>query len=216
MGYRGKVEEQAQARIMRAQGNTLLDIATALDVSKSSVSLWVRDVAFTPSPRRTGAQRRPHPVHDAKLRQIEELNAEGVERIGVLSDHAFLAAGAALYAGEGAKRDGEVKFANTDPAMVRFFCSWLRAFFDIDEARLRVRVYLHEGLDLDAAQRFWSEVTSVPLEQFRSPYRAVADPSIRTAKHVNGCVYVRYGCVATHRRIMGLMRALLSSEALPG
>ena len=71
MGYRGKLEEQERARVMRAEGMTLLDIATRLGVSKSSVSLWVRDVDFTPSPRRYGAQRRPHPAHTAKLRQIE-------------------------------------------------------------------------------------------------------------------------------------------------
>jgi hypothetical protein len=216
MGYRGKVEQQEQARHMRAQNMTLQDIATELSVSKSSVSLWVRDVEFTPSKRRTGPQRRPNPLHEAKLAQIALLNAEGVERIGTLSDAAFLAAGVALYAGEGAKTDGSVVFANTDPRMVAFFCEWLRRFFDVDEARLRVRVYLHEGLDLDAAYRHWSDVTGVPLDQFRAPYRAAANPSIRRSKHEFGCVYVVYGCSATHRRIMGLTSALLSSQAIPG
>jgi transposase len=74
VGYRGKVEEQEQARALRAQNRTLADIAETLGVSKSSVSLWVRDVPFTPSPRRYGPHRRPHPAHDAKLRQIEELD----------------------------------------------------------------------------------------------------------------------------------------------
>lgn len=73
------------------------------------------------------------------------MDAAGRERIGRLSDHAFLAAGAALYAGEGAKGGYEVNFANTDPAMIAFHCAWLRRFFDIDESRLRVRVYLHEA-----------------------------------------------------------------------
>jgi len=48
MGYRGKVEEQERARDMRARNMTLQDIATELGVAKSSVSLWVRDVPFTP------------------------------------------------------------------------------------------------------------------------------------------------------------------------
>lgn len=216
MGYRRKVEEQAKARDLRAQGHTLLDIAAMLGVSKSSVSVWVRDVEFTPSPRRYGAQRRPHPAHEAKLRQIEELDAEGVARLGALSDDAFLAAGVALYAGEGSKADKQVCFANTDPGMVRFFCAWLRRFFEIDERRLRVRVYLHEGLDLEAAHRYWSELIGVPLDQFRAGYRAAADPTIRRNEHEYGCVYVRYSSKETHRRIMGLVRALLSSDAIPG
>ena len=139
-----------------------------------------------------------------------------MDRIGTLSAGAFLAAGVALYAGEGAKRDRTVVFANSDAEMVRFFCIWLRRFFEIDETRLRARVYLHEGLDLDAAQEHWSEVTSIPIAQFRAPYRAVADPTMRKNKHEHGCVYVVYCCAQTHRAVMGLVRALLSSDAIPG
>jgi hypothetical protein len=57
--------------------------------------------------------------------------------LGRLSEREFLVAGVALYAGEGSKTDGDVRFANSDPRMIVFFCSWLRRFFEIDEARLR-------------------------------------------------------------------------------
>jgi hypothetical protein len=216
MGYRGKVQEQEKARALRAEGRTLADIAQTLGVSKSSASIWVRDVPFTPSPRRYGPHRRPHPAHEAKLRQIEELNREGKERLGTLSGREVLVAGIALYAGEGAKDDGTVQFSNTDPTMIRFFCAWLRLFFDVDESRLRARVYLHEGLDLEAAESFWSELTGVPRSQFRQAYRAVPDTSIRHNKHEYGCAYVYYCCSKTHRQIMGLIRALLSSSSYSG
>ena len=123
MGYRGKVREQEEARRLRAEGKTLAEIAAQLHVSKSSVSLWVRDVPFTPSKRRYGPQARYHPWQTRKLRQIEEMNQWGAHRVGRMSEKAFLAAGAALYAGEGSKADHSVCFANTDVAMVRFFCA---------------------------------------------------------------------------------------------
>ncbi|MFA5883793.1 MAG: hypothetical protein WDA60_08085 [Acidimicrobiia bacterium] len=216
MGYRGKTREQAGARDLRASGMTLADIATRLEVSKSSVSLWVRDVPLTPSPRRTGPQRRPNPLRDRRLAEIAALDAAGRERIGVLSDDAFLAAGVALYAGEGSKTDRTVAFANSDPEMVRFFCAWLRRHFVIDETRLRVRVYLHSGLDLDAAQELWSDVTGIPQRQFWAAYRAVPDATIRRNKHEHGCACVMYSCARTHRAIMGMVRALLSQAAIPG
>jgi len=134
----------------------------------------------------------------------------------VLSEEAFLAAGVALYAGEGSKTDGKVKFANTDATMVRFFCAWLRRYFTIDETRLRVSVYLHEILDLEAGEDFWSELTRIPRGQFGKAYRAVPDPTIRRAKHQFGCAYVSYCCTHTHRQVMGLVRALLSPGSLPG
>ena len=209
MGYRGKVELQEKARLMRAEGRTLADIAAALGVAKSSVSLWVRDIDVEIR-RRSPVRRRPHAQHVAKLAEIAECDRLGIERIGMLSDDAFLAAGAALYAGEGSKTDGKVVFANTNASMIAFFCVWLRRYFDVDESRLRARLYLHEGLDLDAAESFWSEVTGIPRAQFQAPYRAKPDPSIRRTKHEFGCAYVYYCCSRTHREIMGLVRALLS------
>ena len=95
MGYRGKLAERRQPRLLRSTGCP-----------------WPRSAPALACPR---------------------------------------AARVALYAEEGAKRDGAVKFANTNPRMIAFYCAWLRRFFEIDEARLRVRLSLHEGLDLAAS-----------------------------------------------------------------
>ena len=110
MGYRGKTVEKERARDLRAESWTLQAIASELGVSRSSVSVWVRDVRFEPKPRHRPIFRNPSSLHLAKLAQIEEMNALGVARIGVLSDDAFLAAGVALYAGEGSKWKGCAKF----------------------------------------------------------------------------------------------------------
>jgi hypothetical protein len=209
MGYRGKVHEQERACELRAEAWTLQEIATELGVSKSSVSLWVRDVDFEPRPRRAARKRGPNKLQIAKQAEIDEMLAWGRDRIGTMSEEAFLAAGAALYAGEGSKTDGMVTFSNSDPRMMRFFCAWLRRFFDIDESRLRLRLYLHQGLDLDSATAFWCDATDIPVRQVGKAYRAVPDPSIRKSKHPMGCAYVSYGCSRTHRGVMGLVHALL-------
>jgi transcriptional regulator with XRE-family HTH domain len=217
MGYRGKLAERQQARQLRRTGLPLAEIAVRLGVSKSSVSLWVRDVAFEPRPPATrGRRRAPNALQRRKQAEIDRLLEEGRSRIGRLSEREFLVAGVALYAGEGSKTDGEVRFANTDPRMIAFFCAWLRRFFAIDEARLRVRLYLHEGLDLAASVAFWSGMTGIPPSQFRKPYRAVPDLTIRHTKHVHGCVSIGYSCSATHRSIMGLVGALLGDAVDPG
>jgi transcriptional regulator with XRE-family HTH domain len=219
MGYRGKVREQLRAGELRHEGFTLAEIAAELGVSKSSVSLWVRDIPFEVRVNERTRQkrpRRPHALHVAKLRQIDELDRRGIERLGDLTEPAFLAAGAALYAGEGGKTDGEVSFPNSDPAMIRFFLAWLRHFFAVDESRLRVRLYLHDDLDLEAAVEFWIGVTGIPRSQFTKPYRAVADGTLRKNRHATGCPSVRYTCATTHRAVMGLVRALLSSPRIRG
>ena len=164
MGYGGKVPEQGRARELRAEAWTLQDIATELGVSKSSVSLWVRDVEFTPNPRRRTRAPRPSSLHLRRLAEVERCDREGVERIGALSDREFLVLGLALYAGEGSKTRNDVCFANSDPRMIRTFVAWFRRFFDVDETRLRVKLYLHEGLDLEAADPVLGELLGHPAE----------------------------------------------------
>jgi hypothetical protein len=215
MGYGGKVEERERARGLRAESWTLAEIAAELGVARSSVSLWVRDVEFVPRARRMGP-RQPSSLMVAKQREIEELRIAGVAAIGQLTEREFLVTGAALYAGEGAKTDGAVKFANTDARMILLFLTWLRRFFAIDESRLRIALYLHDDLDLEAATSFWSALTGIPRTQFTKPYRAIADRSIRSRKHLMGCPAVVYSCSRTHRHVMGLVAALLSPGCLPG
>jgi hypothetical protein len=221
VGYRGKLAERERARELSAPAWTIGEIVAELGVSRSSVSVWVRDVRFDEATRaaRAGANRRrgartrgPNRLQQRKQAEIDRLLAEGIERIGQLSDRDPLIAGTALYAGEGAKTDGVVKFANSDPCMVLLFCAWLRCLFDVDESRLRVHLYLHQGLDLDGACSFWSALTGIPVTQFGRPYRAVPDPSIRRSKHPLGCPAVSYASSVTHREIMGLVHALLRCE----
>lgn len=216
MGYRGKLAEREAACELRAAGWTVPEIAAKLGVARSSVSTWVRDVPLAADrPRRIRADR-PNSLRDRKRAEVARLLEDGRRRVGELSPREFLVAGAALYAGEGAKTDGRVKFTNSDPRMVLFFLAWLRRFFEIDEARLRLHLYLHEGLDLKAAMHFWSDATGIPLAQHRKPYRARAKPTVRSTKHQMGCVSVAYECSRTHRGVVGLTEALLSCMAYSG
>jgi len=217
MGYSGKWRERDRARQLRAESWTLLDIARELGVSKASVSVWVRAVEFVPKPRNRGhPSHQPHPLTIRKQAEIERCRAEAAVTIGQLSDRDLMMFSLGLYAGEGAKTRGTIGFANTNPIYIAVMVAWLRMQFDIEESRLRAKVYLHDGLDLDAAEAFWSRVLEIPLNQFSKPYRAVADPTRRTGKHANGCATVLYSCSLTHRRVMAMIEAITSSFAIPG
>ncbi|MEA3021000.1 MAG: hypothetical protein QOI47_2524 [Actinomycetota bacterium] len=195
------------------------EIAAELGVSRSSVSLWVREVPYTPRrPPRSGydaSTRAPNALQRRKAEEIERLLHEGHERIGRLSERDFLIAGTALYAGEGFKVR-PLGMANTDPAILLFFVRWIRHFFDIDEERLKMTLYLHDGLDIDCATSFWSQLVDIPPERFLKPYRAAPDPSIRRSKHPMGCPRITYTCSRTHRAVIGLVEALLASPSPSG
>jgi hypothetical protein len=217
MGYRGKVEERARARVLRAESWTLQAIADELCVSKGTVSAWVRDVEFTPRPRNRGHPAGPkHPMRLKKEAEVERCRDEASAWVGELSprDQAMFCLG--LYAGEGSKTPGTVSMANTNPRFLCALLAWIRSEFEIDECRMRARLYLHEGLDLDDAMNFWSQALGVPINQFQKPYRAVADSSIRSRKHPRGCATVIYSEAFLHRRVMARIEAITSRFDIPG
>jgi transcriptional regulator with XRE-family HTH domain len=214
MGNGGKQVERQRARELRAEAWTLQEIAEELGVSKGSVSAWVRDVVFVPKPRNRGHDsQRPHPLHLRKLAEIERCRVEAEALIGTMSPRDLTMFCLALYAGEGSKTEGAVSLANTDPILLALFARWLRDSFSIDESRLRMRLHLHDDLDLEAATRFWSSVTGVPVDQFTKPYRPPAGPGRKIRRHLNGCATMIYSCSLTHRRVMAMVEAVSSSFA---
>ena len=86
MGYGGKFVERDQAKDLRAQSWTLKEIADELGVSKSTVSVWVRDVEFVARPRNRGhSGHQPHPLHLRKLQEIERCRTEADELFETLT-----------------------------------------------------------------------------------------------------------------------------------
>ncbi len=89
--------------------------------------------------------------------------AAAAAQIGVLTDRELLIAGAIAYWCEGAKnkpdrRADRVIFTNSDPALIRFFLRFLEATGTPRTTPI-FRIYIHESADVEAAQRFWLEVT---------------------------------------------------------
>jgi hypothetical protein len=217
MGYAGKWRERERARELRAQSWTLARIAAEVGAAKGTVSVWVRDVDHVPNPRNRGHPSGPkHPMRVKKEAELAACAIEASEWVGSLSDRDLAMFALALYAGEGAKRDGSIVFANSDPRLISAFLQYLRTSFEVADDKLRLRLYLHADLDLDAAVEFWSNLTGIPSHQFTKPYRAVPDATMRHNRHVNGCVGIVLHNRALHRRVMARIEAVLCALTNPG
>lgn len=151
-----------------------------------------------------------------KEAEIERCRVEADEWVGLMSERDIAMFCLGLYAGEGSKTPGTVSMANTNPGLLRTLLCWLRHEFHIDEQRLRARVYLHEGLDIDEATGFWSRALGIQRSRFQKRYRAVADSSIRSRKHVRGCATTIYSDAFLHRRVMARIAAITSRFDIPG
>jgi hypothetical protein len=71
------------------------------------------------------------------------------------------------YWAEGSKTVGSiVKFTNTGPDLVLLMVRWLKEVCDVPANRLRCHLRLHPGEDIQETERYWSELSEIPLTQF--------------------------------------------------
>ena len=176
---RAKDDLHAKAREMRASGLTYDEIAAELFVSKSSISLWVRDmprrgrISYEEFRKRNAEGVAKYWQAEGQLREArrQAVSESAGAQIGELSDREIVIAGAIAYWCEGTKskpyrRQDRVVFVNSDPGLVRFFLRFL-AVTGTTADQLICRVHIHESADVMGAQRFWQEATGMSADQFR-------------------------------------------------
>jgi len=162
---RSKDAERDEARVLRREGRTYDEIAARLNVSKSSVSLWTRDLPH-PVPRDGATEAQIAGLRryfELRREQISELRlrtvGDAAAQLGAPTDRDLLIAGTVAYWAEGSKSkpwrvSERVVFTNSDPAMILLFLRYLRAL-GVEDARRRFRVAIHSTADVPAAVKFW-------------------------------------------------------------
>jgi transposase len=128
---RAKDDLRKRARELRTLGWTYGQIQAELGCSKSSVSLWVRDLP-TPEPKCTPEEQRTRMnagltrLRDAQDQERQATKAAAEAAVGELTDRELFFAGVALYWAEGAKdkphrRTEVLQFINSDPNVITLF-----------------------------------------------------------------------------------------------
>ena len=190
-------------------------IAGRLGVSKSSVSLWVRDIELTPAQHE--ALRAANPIYNRQTRGQRSRSESARQVRAGWQDEGRRAArrgdpihrtGCMLYWAEGSKRRNALILTNSDPDLLRVFADFLRNCFGVPDERvaLSVDVHLGNGLTIDEVHGYWLEQLALPSSCLRKPRTPAAssDPlrrrklpygtariavsSTRLAQHVYGAI----------------------------
>jgi len=172
-----------QTQKLRRLGTSISDIALQLGVSKSTASMWCRDITITEtalqkiavkSGKKSVASLLQYSEKQRKVRQkaiIEDTN-RGKMMVDSLSSRDIFYVGLGLYWGEGYKQGSqEFGFTNSDVAMIRFYIKWLHVVFKIKSSDLILRVSINQSheLRIREVEEFWSKETRIPLAQFTKP-----------------------------------------------
>jgi hypothetical protein len=197
---RAKDELRGRARDLRSQGWTYPEIAHELGVSKSSCSIWCRDL---PPPARHPRRRHTpdwEPFRRRRALRRAEVTTRAKDEIGQLSKRELFLVGVALYWAEGTKskpwgREDRVTFTNSDAAVIRTFEAWLDLLDVAPDDRV-YDLYIHESGDATGARSFWARILGLNSESRIGVHLKRHNP--KTVRKNIGAEY--RGCLVIHIR----------------
>lgn len=172
-----RFEDHNKALILRKEGMSYSQIKNTLNVSKSTLSCWLRK----------------YPLSKERISELRDTNEQRIERfretmrqkkdkrlacyyqqqkklIFPIKKRELFICGLFLYWGEGSKGYTIVGVSNTDPAMIRFFIKWLTVCFAVPRSRLSAQLQLYSDMDVEKEINFWSDSLDIPRCQFIRPY----------------------------------------------
>ena len=142
------------------------EIERLLGVSRSSVSRWVSDIDLTTSQREslrlTGERKRS--IRRSEHFRVKRLSWQSKGRSAAMHGHALHAAGCMLYWAEGSKKRNTVGLSNSDPEVLRFFLSFLRAYFAVsnENVRLQCNLFADHVEKQHEVEQFWLDLLDLP------------------------------------------------------
>jgi hypothetical protein len=184
-----RLKEKQISRKLRKRGWSINEICSKFNFAKGSVSLWVRNIELTEAQKQRLSQKglkkevierrrktrlkkendRRQIIIDKAKKDIKKISEKDLKNIGI-----------ALYWAEGAKANrGNVQFSNSDPKMIKIMMIFFKKICKIPKEKLRGRIHIHSHLDAKKAEKYWSSISCIPLNQF---YKTYCKPSI-SSKH---------------------------------
>lgn len=174
-----KEAERNEARKLRRKGNSVREISRKLEVSQSSVSLWVRDIRLTQEQKdvllarkynggiagcRVGTKSAQTKALKVR-RSYQYQGREDAKQGDLLHAQACM-----LYWAEGSKDRNLLRLGNTDPNILRMFVRCLKEFFEVEaqNIRLTIRGYSNNGVSEKRLLNYWTKTLELPTESVKS------------------------------------------------
>ncbi|MEK7462132.1 MAG: hypothetical protein AAB618_00990 [Patescibacteria group bacterium] len=178
-----KFDKRREAYELRKLGFSINNIAAQLGVSKSSVSVWCRDLILTKTQQQRLKQNSYEAGHKGRLigaemnRQkrlssIKSYEEKARLEIGNLTNRDLTVLATALFWAEGAKTGSRFVFINSDPDMILIVMKYLTKVLKIERSQINATIQInriHEKR-IEEIYYFWCSLLQIPRDQLGRPY----------------------------------------------
>jgi len=193
--------KKQEAIQLRKLGKSYNEITKRLGIPKSTLSTWLKGIKMSPMVEQkilnnaqkiwaksiTDYNKKRASLIEDKWQKFEkkiskEINKLSAEKIKLI--------GTVLYWAEGYKKTRwTAMFCNSDPDMVHLMMKFLREICLIPEEKLKPQIQIHVNISEKTAKRYWSQISNLPIEQFRKTLRQTS----RNSKNIRAKNTLPYG-----------------------
>ncbi len=161
------------SRKLRQTGASYSEILKEVPVSKSTLSLWLKDIKLSEEQQLKIMSKQIQGVNfgglkkkEERIRKTKEIVSKAKIDIGLLNKKHLFIIGVALYWGEGAKQketnvSQRVCFSSSNGQMVKIFLLWLDKICQVTRDKLIFDLYIHENANINQAVLFWVETLNI-------------------------------------------------------
>ena len=214
-----KSKKKQLAITLRQKGYSVRDIAQKLDAAQGSVSTWVSSVILSKEQKERLKKKCHSPEVVEKRRQSRLKNekqkksvaiSEAANTIEKIDQRLLKFIGISLYWGEGAKaKIGTARITNSDPLLIKIMVRFFKEICHVPKEKLKAHIHVHSPSAVKAAEKYWSEVSGIPLNQFYKTY-AIKSKSSKNVRFTlpYGTLEVGVNDVTLHLRILGWIQGI--------
>ncbi len=199
-----KEKERKRAIKLRKLGLSYNEILERVSVSKSTLSVWLRDVGLAKSQKQRLTKKRKlaqlkaqRVCRERRIEITKEIREKASKEIGEISQRNLWLVGISLYWAEGNKQkesnvSERVGLGNSDPDIIRIFILWLTKICKIKRSDIDVRLAIHETANEKRAKKYWSKISKVPIPEFKKTLIKRHNPKTNRKynKNYNGLLIV--------------------------
>lgn len=162
---------------LREKGASYSEIKSLVSVSKSTLSLWLKDMPLSKAriielrdrnPKRIESYRNTMRLkREARLSEV----LKNVEfKLKKLNERDLLIGGIFLYMGDGSKTTkGTTALTNTNPHILKLFIEWL-FLHGVPRGSIKIQLHLYKDMNIKKQIEFWSQILKIHPKQFRKPH----------------------------------------------
>ena len=221
-------KERDESIVLRKKGYSYAQIGKILNLPKSTLSYWLRDVRISKEARNI-LEMRSYKISTEALilrnknqtvlaaARADAIRSTARKEFDNLKSSDLFLAGINLYWAEGYKKGAHgskwkcVDFANSDPEMISLMMKFFQKACGISIVKIRAQLIAHENVDIECAVNYWAEITKIPKEHFIKTSVPVIRKSKNKRKNCNlthGTLHIRINDVSFFFRIIGWIDGL--------